>query len=588
MATQLNNWLSIDKTSGTGNAEITLTASSYSELVDRTTSLKIQGISANAILNVRQNAIVPSATLDSYEITTYGGGTYTNGITSNVPWTAVVNGNWITIDKTQGESGYTTLSITLDDPTEARNGSIVFNAEGVVLTLQIYQIYNLNNSYFWVKFEQPNGVISGLTNSYTDMYHSFDGNTWLTTPKTLSMGNNTLVYFKNDSKKISTDRSHLNVKFNSNARVGGDISSITNMEKYCCYYLFDNNQYLTDASQLILPWTTLARSCYNHMFYNCTNLTTVPELPATTLEQYCYGSMFNGCSNLTTAPVLSATTLASYCYEGMFKGCSNLTTAPALPATTLANSCYEEMFYFCTSLTTAPELPVTTLADYCYTDMFKGCTSLTTAPVLPATTLTYACYYEMFYGCTNIATAPVLPATTLAWGCYYHMFDGCTSLTTAPELPATTSATYCYAGMFKGCSNLTTAPALPATTLANSCYEEMFYFCTSLTTAPVVLPATTLASYCYRFMFDDCTSLTTAPELPATTLADYCYVGMFYDCPNLTYIKMLATDIRAKNCLGNWVANVSTTGTFVKHPDAKLPNGGSGIPSGWTVETATE
>ena len=85
MATQLNNWLSIDKTSGTGNAEITLTASSYSELVDRAASIKIQAQSTNAILNVRQTALVPSATLDSYEITTYGGGTHTKGITSNVP-----------------------------------------------------------------------------------------------------------------------------------------------------------------------------------------------------------------------------------------------------------------------------------------------------------------------------------------------------------------------------------------------------------------------------------------------------------------------------------------------------------------------
>ena len=59
---QLNDWLSIDKISGTGNAEITLTASSYEELVDRTTSLKIQGISKNAILTVRQNAFVPPST----------------------------------------------------------------------------------------------------------------------------------------------------------------------------------------------------------------------------------------------------------------------------------------------------------------------------------------------------------------------------------------------------------------------------------------------------------------------------------------------------------------------------------------------
>ena len=59
MATQLNEWLSIDKTSGTGNAEITLTASSYGELVDRAASIKIQAQSTNAILNVRQKAYSP-------------------------------------------------------------------------------------------------------------------------------------------------------------------------------------------------------------------------------------------------------------------------------------------------------------------------------------------------------------------------------------------------------------------------------------------------------------------------------------------------------------------------------------------------
>ena len=59
MATQLNDWLSIDKISGTGNAEITLTASSYQELVDRTATIKVQGIGTNAILTVRQNAYSP-------------------------------------------------------------------------------------------------------------------------------------------------------------------------------------------------------------------------------------------------------------------------------------------------------------------------------------------------------------------------------------------------------------------------------------------------------------------------------------------------------------------------------------------------
>ena len=429
MATQLNDWLSIDKTSGTGNAQITLTASSYSELVDRAASLKIQAQTTNAILNVRQKAYTP-------------------------------------IEK--------------------------------------------NDNYFWVEFGGTNGTISGLTNDYTDMYHSFDGTTWLTTPNTLSMGSNKLVYFKNNSKKISDRYKKLNISFNSNAKVGGNISSITDMTDSACQNLFYNNEYLTDASELILPWNTLNQNCYNSMFF--------------------------GCTSLTKAPVLPATTLAHNCYESMFKGCTNLTKVFALPATTLAYGCYFHMFYGCTKLTTAFELlPATTLATYCYESMFRGCTSL--------------------------INAPSLPATTLAGDCYSHMFRDCTSLVNAPSiLPATTLATYCYESMFEGCTSLTTAPALPATTLE---------------------------SYCYKDMFRGCTSLTNAPSLPATTLVQSCYIYMFWGCTNLNYVKMLATENTTKDNLFAWLDGVSSTGTFIKHPDAVIPSGSDGIPRRWTVETAT-
>ena len=87
----------------------------------------------------------------------------------------------------------------------------------------------------------------------------------------------------------------------------------------------------------------------------------------------------------------------------MFYQCTSLTTAPELPATTLAGSCYSTMFYQCTSLTTAPELPATTLANNCYYGMFYQCTSLTTAPELPATTLTGSCYYMMFGSCRALS-----------------------------------------------------------------------------------------------------------------------------------------------------------------------------------------
>ena len=104
----------------------------------------------------------------------------------------------------------------------------------------------------------------------------------------------------------------------------------------------------------------------------------------------------------------------------------------------------------------------------------------------------------------------------------------------------------------------------------------------------LILPATTLADDCYFFMFKSCTSLTTAPVLPATTLANGCYFGMFDNCTSLNYIKCLATDISAIDCLSGWVYGVSSTGTFVKNPNmSNWPTGDSGIPSGWTVQNAS-
>ena len=169
-------------------------------------------------------------------------------------------------------------------------------------------------------------------------------------------------------------------------------------------------------------------------------------------------------------------------------------------------------------------------------------------------------------------------------GCFMYMFAMCNGLTTAPELTATRLTVVCYSAMFSGCTSLIAAPELPATTLAEQCYQSMFQGCESLTTAPE-LPATTLAQNCYYGMFAYCESLTTAPStLPATTLAEYCYGGMFSGCTSLNHITMLATDISANYCLGSWVEGVSSTGTFVKHPDMEsLPTGESGIPEGWTV-----
>ena len=200
------------------------------------------------------------------------------------------------------------------------------------------------------------------------------------------------------------------------------------MTYHLCYLLsnYYGYFYVTDASNLILPATSLALGCYYGMFYGSYYLENPPKiLPAMTLEDSCYSEMFFECTSLTTAPELPATTLKQECYYEMFQGCTSLTTAPELPAMTLSTHCYQYMFRGCTSLTTAPSiLPATTLTNYCYDNMFVRCTSLTTAPELPAPTLVSYCYYQMFSGCSKLNYIKCLATSVSATGCKTNWVSG--------------------------------------------------------------------------------------------------------------------------------------------------------------------
>ena len=285
-------------------------------------------------------------------------------------------------------------------------------------------------------------------------------------------------------------------------------------------------------------------------------------------KDYAFLSLFHKSTNLKNVDnlVLPATTLATSCYQNMFRGTS-ITSTPKLPAMTLADSCYRQMFSQCSSLTEVPtRLPASNAPNYCYNTMFGACTSLKTAPDISATTVGAHCCEYMFYQCTSLENIPsLLPATTLADSCYKQMFDRCSALTTIPST------------------------LLPATKLAHNCYKWMFEYCTSLNNIPsTLLPATTLADNCYTSMFYGCTALTEAPVLPATTLVLQCYDSMFYGCTRLKYIKAMFTSIPSINFTNSWVKGVSSSGTFVKNSAATWDvTGVNGVPTGWTVQTAS-
>ena len=224
---------------------------------------------------------------------------------------------------------------------------------------------------------------------------------------------------------------------------------------------------------------------------------------------------------------------------------------------------------------------------------FRANTKLINAEdlVLSPKSVATRCCQNMFYGCSNLITAPTIDFESVGTYACYAMFENCSKLVEAPSLNITTLANFCCQRMFMSCTSLTTPPPeLKATSLANSCYYSMFNGCSKLESCPDINATTSASSstqWC-REMFYGCKLITTAPVLHITTLANNAYYRMFYNCNKLAYIKMMATSISASNCLYQWVSGVAASGTFVKNSSAQWTTTGvSGIPSGWTVQTAS-
>ena len=105
--------------------------------------------------------------------------------------------------------------------------------------------------------------------------------------------------------------------------------------------LFAGNATLIDASELLLPATTLTQNCYQQMFEGCTSLTKAPKLPATKLATLCYYTMFYRCTSLTSAYVKAAYTENSYPYRNMFYG--NTETGAVLHTTPDNKASWEDV-----------------------------------------------------------------------------------------------------------------------------------------------------------------------------------------------------------------------------------------------------
>lgn len=238
--------------------------------------------------------------------------------------------------------------------------------------------HNYANDYFTIESLQDSNTISlvkvkNCSISPTIYYSTDDGNTWssvsatstTTNITTINTGDKLLLRSTNNNLAITWD-TYNKLNCSKNFKVYGNVMSLLFGNNFQNQVTFNNNTThnlaglfygvttLTDASDLILPATTLNSNCYNCMFRGCTNLVNGPKLlPALDVPVDAYSSMFEGCVKLVEGPEILATTVSGntalnrmFCMNRNSKVTSAMTKSPILRVTNPGDysNVYQQLF----------------------------------------------------------------------------------------------------------------------------------------------------------------------------------------------------------------------------------------------------
>lgn len=230
--------------------------------------------------------------------------------------------------------GFTGLRLVAVEDT-----TFTFTFQSSVTTQQFNYIeYSVDDGITWTKIQNVNSsVISGTTPTI------LQGNALCVRGDGISLINNLSNPFISSTGLFDLEGDIMSVLGR------GEIIMPSNNYAHAFRFIFRASK-ARKANNLILSAKDMKNSCYNGMFYGCTELTDAPFVSYTTAAQGCCYEMFRGCSSLVNTQEELPSVLAATCFQGMYNGCSSLVNAPALPATTLVTNCYHSMFSNCSSL----------------------------------------------------------------------------------------------------------------------------------------------------------------------------------------------------------------------------------------------
>lgn len=219
-----------------------------------------------------------------------------------------------------------------------------------------------SREYFFIDTLQPNTNIKFVmttASSITYAKYSYDKTNWTnltisSTTHTINIPNASRVYISCVAHVWNTG-SRTYIYCDNNYNIGGNIASLLYGDNFIGQVTMEyntalsgvfslgggddasqRNQYLLDASNLVIPFTTLRQDGLSWMFANCNNLVHGPkDIPFNgVLPLGCCWRLFYRCSSLVETPIMRFTSMSGTqnFYEG-FRYCTSLQKVTCLLTT---------------------------------------------------------------------------------------------------------------------------------------------------------------------------------------------------------------------------------------------------------------
>jgi hypothetical protein len=206
------NWLTLDKSTITGNGTVTLTAEENPTLTARTANITVsgQGVTSKTV-TITQAASLPKLSVaeSAASLGNFAGSTATINVSSNTSWSASVNNTWLTISPSSA-TGNGIISVTAEANTSItpRTATVTISATGTASKLITITQAAGNPT---LTLSASSGTIGSFSDSRSSVkvkcnttWTATNNAAWLTLSNTSYTGDNTIIFTATANPEITT------------------------------------------------------------------------------------------------------------------------------------------------------------------------------------------------------------------------------------------------------------------------------------------------------------------------------------------------------------------------------------------------